>query len=53
MSMLFANEILGLGQGDAREAILGIGLTILGLLFASFANVAQASGYARSLPPIA
>ncbi|RVT92585.1 DMT family transporter [Sphingomonas crocodyli] len=53
MAMLFTNEIAAVAKGNADDAIIGVTLTIIGLLFSSGANVAQASRYARSLPPIA
>ncbi|TZG26426.1 DMT family transporter [Sphingomonas montanisoli] len=53
MAMLFASEIAAVAHGNAEAAIIGITLTLVGLLFSSAANVAQASRYAKSLPPIA
>lgn len=49
IGLLFAHE-LKLDGADSGAVFRGIGLTLLAVLFASAANVAQATGRARDIP---
>ncbi len=49
LALLFANEARG-DESSRVETLTGIGLTLIGVLSASAANVMQASERARSLP---
>ena len=53
LAMLFAHEIGAVARGGSDKAALGIGYTMIALIFASFANVSQGAQRVRALPPLA
>ncbi|TZG26427.1 DMT family transporter [Sphingomonas montanisoli] len=52
LAMLFAHEIGAVARDGSDKAALGIGYTMIALIFASFANVSQGAVRVRALPPL-